>query len=923
MILAAALALLGGLSWQGTRERVSERPPPPAAALARSAPPSLPSAARASISRALGADSGAYWARPSGEGFRAQSGLERIEARFGRAGVRLRSGRVELRLRPAAAGYGAQLRPLGAAAPSALANRVEYVRPGLREWYVNGPAGVEQGFTAARTSAAHGAGPLTLALGLSGNARFTASADRRSITASYRGAALRYAGLSASDSSGRTLRSWLELRGRTLLLRVDTAGARFPVTVDPLVEHEELLNPTGVAGAARFGVSVALSADGRTALVGAPGDQSLLGAAWVFTQTGGVWAQQAKLMVNESGGEPEEAACLKEESECRFGSSVALAADGNTALIGAPREAGGAGAAWVFTRSGATWSRLEALTGGPEEKGDGRFGRSVALSGDGATALVGAPRDRDARGAAWVFARAGSAFVHQGPKLTGAEEAPESFFGRSVALSADGNSALAGSPGDSGYIGAAWAFTRSGGAWAQQGAKLTGAGEAGPGRFGFSVALSADAGTAMIGGRSDEGGAGAAWPFINIGSSWAPQGAKLTGGEASGPTEFGYSIALSGDGASAVIGGPRDGKDVGAVWRFAHTGMTWAQAGEKFAPSATGAKGRFGTSVALASTSGVTLVGAPLNNVSLGTASSFGGNPPPPSVTSVNPTSGPAAGGTSVTITGSGFLAGASVTIGNAATSVKVISETELTAVTAATAPGGDEVVVTGPNGTSTGGPTYTYVAPPPGPVARTAPVATAATGVLAGKTLALAPPTLGVTGNLTPLSGVVRVKLPGSKHFVLLSAAAQVPLGTIVDATAGKVSVTTASVHGGTQIAVFYLGEFKLTQARSGLALATLLGGRYAVCPTSKERLHLARANAARASRKHTVRKLWAESHGSYSTKGNYATGAAQGTRWLTQDLCEGTLITVISDRVTVTNLITHRRATVAAGKKYLARVG
>jgi hypothetical protein len=86
-----------------------------------------------------------------------------------------------------------------------------------------------------------------------------------------------------------------------------------------------------------------------------------------------------------------------------------------------------------------------------------------------------------------------------------------------------------------------------------------------------------------------------------------------------------------------------------------------------------------------------------------------------PQVTSITPTSGSTLGETAVTIKGSGFLAGATVKIGNAATAVNVVSETEVTAKTAATAAGSDEVVVTDANGTSTGGPSYTYyIAPPP-----------------------------------------------------------------------------------------------------------------------------------------------------------------------------------------------------------------
>ena len=92
-------------------------------------------------------------------------------------------------------------------------------------------------------------------------------------------------------------------------------------------------------------------------------------------------------------------------------------------------------------------------------------------------------------------------WTQQGPKLTGSGEIGAGLFGESVALSADGNTALVGAGQDNGGVGGVWVFTRSAGVWTQQGAKLTGAGESGAGLFGGSVSLSADGDTAMIGGR--------------------------------------------------------------------------------------------------------------------------------------------------------------------------------------------------------------------------------------------------------------------------------------------------------------------------------------------------------------------------------------------------------------------------------------
>ncbi len=140
-----------------------------------------------------------------------------------------------------------------------------------------------------------------------------------------------------------------------------------------------------------------------------------------------------------------------------------------------------------------------------------------------------------------------------------------------MALSSDGNTALIGGPQDSGGIGAAWVFTRSAGKWTQD-EKLTGSGETGNGRFGWSVALSANGDTALIGGEADKGFHGAAFVFTLSGGHWTQQGGKLTGTGESGNGEFGYSVALSSAGTTAVVGAPEDGDREGAVWVFKESG---------------------------------------------------------------------------------------------------------------------------------------------------------------------------------------------------------------------------------------------------------------------------------------------------------------------------------------------------------------
>ena len=258
---------------------------------------------------------------------------------------------------------------------------------------------------------------------------------------------------------------------------------------------------TGAVGNAQQGVSVALSGDGNTAIVGGPndnpsvGNNSGVGASWVFTQSGGVWSQQGIKLVGTGA-----------VGNAQQGVSVALSADGNTAIVGGPNDnpsAGnnsGSGAAWVFVRSASgVWTQQGSKLVGTGAVGSAQQGMSVALSADGNTAIVGGPGDNSHAGAAWVFTRSGGVWTQQGSKLVGTGGVGAAQ-GWSVALSDDGNTAIVGGPGDKSHAGATWVFTRSGGVWNQQGSKLVGTGAVGSAVQGSSVALSADGNTAVVGG---------------------------------------------------------------------------------------------------------------------------------------------------------------------------------------------------------------------------------------------------------------------------------------------------------------------------------------------------------------------------------------------------------------------------------------
>jgi hypothetical protein len=1002
MALAAALSILVGALLTGflTGGRGSA-PLAPARNSGATSLAQLDPAAQLPISQAIGAAEPAYRAHATPGAVSLATPAQAMSANLTAAGVTVASGALRVGLDLTAAGSPRALTRTPQVAPTASGNRVLYQRGAVREWYVNGPAGIEQGFTV--PSAPAGSGPLTLSLALSGNSHARLTPAGSIDFAGPGGSSLNYGELTATDALGHRLSSHLALSGGSVLISVDTHGARFPIRIDPLLQQGAAFSE-GSEGL--FGFSVALSADGTTALIGAPRTNAYGGGAWVFTLSeSSNWEEQADL----SGGSEASEACATSVEECSFGRAVALSADGNTAIIGAPRNDGNRGAALIYTRQGSTWTQTATLTGGEEEHDEGRLGKSVALSADGNTAIAGASSDLGGRGAAWVFENNGSSWVQAGPKLTGGEGS--AHFGFSVAIF--GNTAVVGAPSNEPRgedTGAAFAFTKFAQGWTQPGQELTPTGAAAAHtKFGYSVGVAGE--TAVVGAPGYEGGVGAAYVFTQgEGGSFnatAPQ--ILTGGsEEAGEGQFGTTVAISGDASAVLVGAPADAKRVGAAWLMTRSGSTFSQAGHKVEGGGEIAKGWFGSSVALSGDGMSALIGGSKDGTTTGAVWSFASIAHgPPEVSSIHPKSGPSRGGTLVSIRGSGFKLGSTVTIGSSASSVEVVSETELRARTSATEPGTYEVVVSDSSGASSEGPSFTYMAsaskegtiaptvtsisPNSGPTTgdtevtihgtgfaagatvsigslagsvevispteiRAATLPTAAgtyevvvsdlngtsavgptytftsgavaatsgsggSGVLGNQQVQLPPPVLAVSGNLKRVSGTIYVKLPGSKKFVLLGPEEQVPFGTVIDARKGRVQLTSAIPGGKTETITFYSGVFKLTQTRNGEVTATLWGGSFVGCPLVKKNALRASAAVKRLSGKHVVRKLWAEGHGHYTTKGSYASGAVLGTRWLTEDLCEGTLIHVATDKVAVTNLRTHHRAVVKAGHSLLVK--
>lgn len=307
-----------------------------------------------------------------------------------------------------------------------------------------------------------------------------------------------------------------------------------------------------------------------------------------------------------------------------FGVAVALSRDGRRLVVGsdlADDRGLNSGAADVFERVGDRWSHQSRLT-----SADGfafqQFGRSVAISPDGAWIAIGAPRDGFALsdvGAAYIFHLEAGGWV-QTAKLIPPDPMQADFFGFSVAISADPLRVAIGSPfNDQGgpQSGAVYVFRQNVGGWMPE-AKVIADDAAPNSEFGYSVSMTDGGDRVLVGARSDDHvqlNAGTSYVFIRNGKSWSQEARLSPPGVAAGD-RLGTSVALDGvAGQIAVVGAPRHdtaGLDAGAVWIFSRNGSTWTPRQKLTATD--GAMGRlFGASVAATSAGDLVLVGSPLD----------------------------------------------------------------------------------------------------------------------------------------------------------------------------------------------------------------------------------------------------------------------------------------------------------------------
>ncbi|HET9222131.1 MAG TPA: hypothetical protein VFO07_06490 [Roseiflexaceae bacterium] len=232
----------------------------------------LPQPLQFAISRDLGRDDPAYHLTANAARIHAANPAQKFAATVDDEGLHLTAGDQTWALRLAAWGSGDRLGTLPAAQPQRTHdNRLTIDYGAIMAWYVNGPLGLQQGWTIAEPPPGAANGPLTLALDQGGSLSGTVASDQHSLL--LRDPAgivrLRYAGLLAYDADGRELPAWLEADGTRLRISVDATRAAYPLTIDPWVQTAKLTT-TDTPDGDLWGLKVAVNGDGSTIVLGAP-----------------------------------------------------------------------------------------------------------------------------------------------------------------------------------------------------------------------------------------------------------------------------------------------------------------------------------------------------------------------------------------------------------------------------------------------------------------------------------------------------------------------------------------------------------------------------------------------------------------------------------------------------------------------------
>ena len=328
--------------------------------------------------------------------------------------------------------------------------------------------------------------------------------------------------------------------------------------------EQSVIYSSDLAASDYYGYKVAINSDGTYAAVSALYEDqggADAGAVYVFTRSGSTWSQQAKLLSTDLAADD------------GFGYGLAINSDGTYILVGAPNEDPSSvisgGSAYVFTRSGTSWSQQAKLVRSPNTTTSSQFGTSCALSDDGSYAIVGAPNNNSGDGNSFIYTRSGSSWSQQ-QMIVHSDPTGLNYIGAAVSMNSDGTYVLIGGRT---YSSGAYVFTRSGSTWSQQ-AKLVSTDKASSDKFGNCLKLNSDASLAVIGAGAYTANQGKAYVFSRDGTSWT-QDLDFTASNVGSTSYFAggedQGVSINGTGDKIVVGAPwhdEDATDAGKVYIY-------------------------------------------------------------------------------------------------------------------------------------------------------------------------------------------------------------------------------------------------------------------------------------------------------------------------------------------------------------------
>ena len=385
-----------------------------------------------------------------------------------------------------------------------------------------------------------------------------------------------------------------------------------------------------------FGHSCAINTDGTRMIVGCPNEDigaTNYGAVYIYTYSNGKWDDGYRI------GAPTPVSGTGDQG---FGKDVDISNDGNRVVVGAWYDDTGAtdaGAAYVYSYSNGSWTHAGRIQSSDIQAQD-RFGKSVAISGDGTKIIVGAVYEdtgATTAGAGYIFAYNGSSWAQQA-KLQAHDAATggDAEFGWQVAMNNDGTKVVAGAPfhdlnasdGAAANAGAAYVFAYDGSSWSEE-AKIQASDIAAGDQFGFTVDINSDGTKIVVGSEHEATGgtaAGAVYVYTYSGGSWGSE-QKIQASDKTANVEFGTKADFNTDGTKLIVGAFREdsgGSDTGAAYIFEYNSATssWIQVkklksiegGPYMRDAALTASDVFGNSVAMSGDGTRVVVGANSND---------------------------------------------------------------------------------------------------------------------------------------------------------------------------------------------------------------------------------------------------------------------------------------------------------------------